>query len=187
MDPQILVNCSYIFLAAGIILLILTVVLFFKFGIIGIIRAEAAERKEAAESGNESYYNRVVSQIHKDASPENANGSGNDPAGDNMTTEEKRSYTVQNPKKKKKSPDPALSVPEGSPVPVAQEPDDEQSDASITPGCDSITVVVSGNRNKNDPGETVVTPRNKKRDLKDDDFFIVDDIIVIHGDPHAIK
>lgn len=180
MDPQILVNCSYIFLAAGIILLILTVVLFFKFGIIGIIRAEAAERKEAAESGNESYYNRVVSQIHKDAGSEDANESGNDPAEDNNTTEGKRSYTVQNPKKKKRVPDPVLPVPEEAPITDAQEPDDEQSDASIT-------VVVSGNRNNNDTGETVVTPRNKKRDLNDDDFFIVDDIIVIHGDPHAIK
>lgn len=179
MDPQILYNCSYILLAAGIILLILTIVLFFKFGMIGIIRSEIAERRKADESDGDSYYNRVVGLIHDEEDTEEDIAPEEKAAEEPSVPKKPRTATVQKPRKKKPVSKKVQEQPEPPETP------DESTDMDDTDV--SITVLVSGSKKESTDGETVVTAKNKKPDLDDDDYRIIDSIIVIHGDPHAIK
>lgn len=173
MDPQILYNCSYILLAAGIILLILNIVLFFRFGMLGIIRSEIAERRETAESGSEGYFARVVSRVHNETGIEENKVFEDKITVEQYAPEEERTPTVQKAQAEQYVPD--------------EQYEPEETDESIDDTDPSITVLVSGSKKESTNGETVVKAKNKKRDLQDDDYRIIDSIIVIHGDPHAIK
>ncbi len=51
----------------------------------------------------------------------------------------------------------------------------------------SDTVVVSSDREKPDPGGTVLVSRKNNTNTANIEFCITEDIIVIHGDPHIIK
>lgn len=161
MEPQILYNCAHILLAAGIILLILSVILFFRFDVIGMIRSELAERNETSRSGSDSYYTRVASRIHSESSIED-NKVFEDMIADEQYAPEENDAPVE-------------------PLPELL-PEADTHDAEI-----SETVLISGSNNTPADGETIVTSRNRTMDPEEDDFMMIDNIIVIHGDPHAIK
>ncbi len=153
MSPKIWHDISYVFLASGIIFLVLTIILSIKFQLFSMIKSELGNRKKKEISGAEGYFDFV----------ENKNKSLNN-------IEEIAESVGTLPKNKKTAPERAAY----------------QSAADEPPA----TMLISSARRSapQDDGATVVTSRKTAAEQqKKDDFEILDNIIVIHGNPDVIS
>ena len=145
MSAQALHDGAHILLAAGIVLLILTVILAVKFEIFRMLITELSHNKKGAapESG--------VSQPVSVTQP---------PVKENNAAEVRDEIRAE-----EKAEPPRESIPKAKAVEH------------------SATMVVSSNKSIPDPEGTVVISNKKTNDVPKDDYVIIENIIVIHGDP----
>lgn len=145
MSAQALHNGSHILLAAGIVLLILTVVLAVKFEIFRMLKNEFEEKK------NTSGQDRAEPHIRPAAQPQ------------------KTEDNIPSPSAEAKKEDVPKEVPNAGEI------------------VHSATMVVSSRPSIPDSDGTVVVSNKKNNITQKDDYVMIENILVIHGDPDIIK
>ena len=202
MSSEAMRLCSYILLAAGILLFVLTVILSFKFEIVQMLISERAEKKKASGRAGQD----------ESGDPANARTESTVTEGSEIRTESGIVSEVPMPVTNSEPPAgapttpiksgpaqpvsaPATPIKSGSAQPVSapttpirkqnnvQENKPLKKKGAVT----STTVVISGNKSVPDKEGTVVISKSGSRNALRDDYEIIENIIVIHGDPNIIS
>lgn len=159
MSSQALTNIAYILLASGIIMLILTVFLSVKYNLIGMLRTEFGRDKQASVFENSDDPSKKPDISITESSIEKGKV-----FEDEITAEHNVLYeTCEEPE-------------------ITDELRSQYADIS-----DSETVIIKPGTEECDPDGTVVASREGKRDISNKEFRMIEDIIVINGDPQLIE
>lgn len=149
MDTQLLHKGSDILLAVGIALLILTIILSFRFRIYETLISEFGKEKNRAANESNDYFARAESSKSR-------------------VIEELNSF-----------PDAAAVVADSIISEAAPKADKKPAAPAAT--------VVKPKKKASRISETVVASRKKRPAAEESDYRITENIIIIHGDPHAVK
>ena len=161
MDTQALHLSADILLAAGLIMLILTVILSVRFNIIRILKLEFGTDNKAPAADSDNGAARTVSSTDEEIVTDSDISIGEDKVFEDAIAEE-----------------PSLAAEHD----YAAEAPAKQNDIS-----NSDTIVIAAEADEHDPSDTVIAPKKKRTDGKKADYRITENIIVIHGDPTAIS
>ena len=187
MSSEAMRLCSYILLAAGILLFILTAILSFKFEIVQMLISERAEKKKASvRAGQDESDDPANARTESTVTEGSANKTETGLVSDGAMPVIKSEPPVSAPTTPIKSgPVPPVSTPT---TPLRKQNNVQEKKPLKKKGAvTSTTVVISGNKSSPDKEGTVVISKSGGRKAPKDDYEIIENIIVIHGDPNIIS
>ena len=159
MSSQALNNIAHILLISGIIILIITGFLSVKFNLIGMLRTEFGRYKQTSVTGSSSVLSKTLGSSLTESRIEEIKEFEDEISENNTVVGEHRR-------------EPEIST----------ELQSEYVDIS-----NSETVIALSDKMVNDSDTTFIVSNKKRKDALSDDYCIIDDIIVIHGNPNIIK
>lgn len=160
MNPELWRNISTIFLIAGIVFFVLTVWLSVNFHLVSIIKAEINNRKDKKNSDEQDY---VIPPLNIRSDNNRGQQSDNRNISSTVLAPQSDDYNTNNT---------VIAPQNNNPVGTVVV---SQTNSSI-PVTDGTVVVSSGS-----------TPVYEEIHEENDDFIISENIMVIHGDPSAIR
>lgn len=202
MSSEVWKNISIVFLSVGSLFLIITIVLSIKFQLFSIIKAELQNRKSSGEeeyfayAENKNKMDNVVEQFSQEDIPfaipigtshvqESVSSATvptfrnrGDPAQNTLLSENTDSATVLSTSRRNSVPEVSENTGSATVLSTSRRYTDLEVD-------NSATVVTSRRRN---PSSTAVeNDAFSPPEESTEDFVIIDNIMVIHGDPSRVQ